>query len=162
MHQTPSSEEDHQVLSERLIHLQEQSVMAKKKGKEKQKEGDSSPQRVRRSSRLKGELRKTQTKGPHFIDLVEETPEQTPAGHSPSHSQSHIEHSPSHSQPDVEHSPPHSQSNVEISPQDVDMSPFQPDFEVNSPPWHFGDSPVKKTLEIDPKQQEVYDYIESL
>ena len=101
MHQTPSSEEDHQVLSERLVHLQEQSSMAKKKGKGKQKKKDSGPQHVRRSSRLKGKLRKTQTKGPHFIDLGEETPEQTQAGHSPSHSQSDIEHSPSHSQPDV-------------------------------------------------------------
>ena len=122
--------------------------MAKKRGKEKQKEKDSSPQYVRRSSRLKGKWRKVQTKGPHFIDLGEATPEQTPVGHSPSHSQ-----------PDVEHSPPHSQSNVETSPQDVDMSPFQPDFEVNSPPQHFGDSPRKSTPEIDPKQQEVYDYI---
>ena len=73
-------------------------------------------------------------KGPRFIDLGKETPEQTPAGHIPSHSQSDIEHSPSHSQPDVEHSPPHSQSNIKTSPQDVDMSPFQPDFEDNSPP----------------------------
>ena len=48
--------------------------MAKKKGKEKQKQEDSSPQRVKRSSRLKGKWRKAQTKGPHFIDLGEETP----------------------------------------------------------------------------------------
>ena len=95
--------------------------------------------------------KKTQTKGPHFIDLGEGTPKQTLA-----------DHIPSHSQPDVEHSPPHSQLNVETSPQDVDMSPFQLDFEVNSPPQHFGDSPRKTTPEIDPKQQEVYDYIESL
>jgi len=118
--------------------------MEKKKGKGKQKQKDSSPQRVRRSSRLKGKLRKTQTKGPHFIDLGEETSEQNPSGHSPSHSQSDIEHSPSHSHPDIEHSPPHSQSNV-------DMSPFQPDFEDNSPPRHFGGSPMKMTPEIDPK-----------
>ena len=94
--------------------------MAKNRGKEKQKGKDSGPQRVRRSSRLKRKLRKTQTKGPHFIDLGEETPEKTPAGHRSSHSQSYIEHSPLHSQ------------------SNVDMSPFQPDFEVNSPPRHFG------------------------
>ena len=83
--------------------------------------------------------------------MGEVKPEQTPAGHSPSHSQ-----------PNVEHSPPHSQSNIEASLQDIDMSPFQPDFEDNSPPQHFGDIPRKTTPEIDPKQQEVYDYIESL
>ena len=66
VHQTPSSEEDNQVLSERLIHLQEQSVMAKKKGKEKKKEGDSSPQRVRRSNRLKGKWKKTQKRTPFY------------------------------------------------------------------------------------------------
>ena len=97
MHQTPSSEEDHQVLSERLVHLQEQTSMTKKRGKEKQKETDSSPQYVRRSSRLKGKWKKTQTKGPHFIDLGEVTPEKTPAGHNPSHSQLNIEHIPPHS-----------------------------------------------------------------
>ena len=42
------------------------------------------------------------------------------------------------------------------------MIPSQPDFEDNSPPRHFGDIPIKMTPEIDPKQQEVYDYIESL
>lgn len=80
VHQTPSSEEDHQVLSERLVHLEEQSAMAKKKGKEKQKEEDNSPKYVRRSSRLKGKWRKAQTKGPHFIDLGGGTPKQTLAG----------------------------------------------------------------------------------
>ena len=43
VHQTPSLEEDHQVLSERLVHLQKQSAMAKNKGKGKQKKKDSSP-----------------------------------------------------------------------------------------------------------------------
>jgi len=138
IHQNPSSEEDHQVLSERIVHLQ--SAMTKKKGKEKQKEKDSSPQYVRRSNGLKGNMRKVQTKGPHFIDLGEVTPEQTPAGSSPSRAQ----------------------PNIEASPQDVDMNPFWPDFEENSPPQYFGDSPRKTTPEIDPKQQKVYDYIEYL
>ena len=42
------------------------------------------------------------------------------------------------------------------------MSPSQPDFEDNSPPRNFGDNLIKTTPEIDPKQQEVYDYIETL
>ena len=42
------------------------------------------------------------------------------------------------------------------------MSPSQPDFEDDSPSRHFGDIPTKMTPEIDPKQQEVYNYIESL
>ena len=44
IHQTPSSEEeDHQVLSEILVHLQEQLSIAKKKEKGKQKKKDSGP-----------------------------------------------------------------------------------------------------------------------
>ena len=84
-------------------------------------------------------------KGPHFIDLGEEISEQSPADHSPSHSQSYSEPGSFHSQSDIEHSPSHSQP-------DVDVSPSQPDFEDNSPPRHFGDSPIKMTPEIDPKQ----------
>ena len=118
--------------------------MAKKKEKGKQKQKDSGPQRVRRSSILKGKLRKTQMKGPHFIDLGEETSEQSPADHSPPHTQSVSEHGSFHSQSDIEHSPSHSQ-------QDVDVSPSQPDFEDNSPSRHFGDSPIKMTPDIDPK-----------
>ena len=127
--------------------------MVKKTEKGKQKQKDSVPQRVRRSSRLKGKLRKTQMKGPHFIDLGEETSEQSPADHSPSQSVS--EPGSFHSQSDIDHSPSHSQ-------QDVDVSPSQLDFEDNSPSWNFVDSPIKMTPDIDPKQQEVYDYIESL
>ena len=89
-------------------------------------------------------------KGPHFIDLGEETSEQSPADHS--QFQSVSEPGSFHSQSDIEHSPSHSQP-------DVDVSPFQPNFEDNSPPRHFGDSPIKTTPEIDPKQQELYDYI---
>ena len=77
----PSSEEDHQILSKRLVYLQKQSVAAKKKGKEKQsgEKEDTSPQNLRRSSKIKGKLRKIQTKGPRFIDLGRETPEQPSA-----------------------------------------------------------------------------------
>jgi len=154
VHKTPSSsEEDHQMLSERLVYLQKQASISKKAEKGKQKQKGSVPQCVRRSSRLKGKLRKTQIKGPHFIDLGEETSEQSLADHSPSQSVS--EPGSFHSQSDIEHTPSYSQ-------QDIDVSPFQPDFEFNSPTRHFGDSPIKMTPEIDPKQQEVYDYIESL
>ena len=62
-------------------------------------------------------------KGPHFIDLGGGTPKQTLASCSP----------------------PHSQPNIETSPQDVDMSPFRPDFEVNSPPQHFGQPKENET-----------------
>lgn len=68
--------------------------MAKKKGKGKQKEKDRSPQYVRRSSRIKGKWRKTQTKGPHFVDLGEGIPGQTPVGSSPPHSRPSVETSP--------------------------------------------------------------------
>ena len=51
----PSQKEDHQTLSERLVYLLEQAATTKKKRKEKKsKEEDTSPQHVRRSTRLKG------------------------------------------------------------------------------------------------------------
>lgn len=91
---------------------------------------DISSQNLRRSSRLKGKPRKGQPKGPHFIDLGGETPEQPPAippGCNPHHT-------------------PYPQPNFEISPS-------QPDFRDNR---------RKTTPEIDPTQQEMCDYIESL
>ena len=100
---------------------------------------DTSSQNLRRSSRLKGKLRKVQTKGPHFIDLGGETPEQPlaiPPGRGPHHTPI--------PQPDFENSP---------SRLDFEISPSQPDF---------GDIPRKTTPEIDPTQQEMYDFIESL
>lgn len=71
----PSSEEEH-VLSERL----EQSTKEKQKGKEKQviEKGDIRSQGLRRISRLKGKLRKTQIKGAQFIDLGGESLDQSP------------------------------------------------------------------------------------
>ena len=51
-------------------------------------EEGTSPQHLRRSSRLRGKWRKVQSKGPYFIDLGGETPEQPPAispDHSPHH-----------------------------------------------------------------------------
>ena len=78
----PSIEEDYQVLSERLVHLRKQAATTKKKekGKHSMEEESTSPQYLRRSSRLRGKWRKTQVKGPHFIDLGGETPEKPPAG----------------------------------------------------------------------------------
>ena len=63
-------------------------------------EEDTSPQPVRRSSRLKGKLKTVKTKGPHFIDLGEETPEK-PTATSPDRSPHHT----SISQPNVDMSP---------------------------------------------------------
>ena len=64
------------MLSERLVHLKEQSTKAKQKGKGKHiiEKGDISSQGLRRSSRLKGKLKKTKIKGAQFIDLGGETP----------------------------------------------------------------------------------------
>jgi len=69
---------------------------------------DTSSQNLRRSSRLKGKLSKVQTKGPHFIDLGEETPEQPPKippGRGPHH--------------------------TPIPQPDFEISPSQPDFGDN-------------------------------
>ena len=76
----PSLEEDYQTLSERLVHLQEQAAIAKKKqkGKQSAQEKRTSPY-LRRSIRLKGKVNKTQEKRYHFIDLAEETIEKSPA-----------------------------------------------------------------------------------
>jgi len=87
----------------------------------------TSSKNLRRSSRLKGKLRKVQTKGPHFIDLGGETPEQPPAippGRGPHH--------------------------TPISQLDFEISPSQPDLEISPSQPDFGDSPRKTTPEIDP------------
>jgi len=95
-----------------------------KKGKEKQsrEEKDTSPQHVRRSSRLKGKLRTMQTKGPHFIYLGGETPEQPPAtslGRSPHH--------------------------TSIPQPNFDMSPSRPDLEISPSQQDFWVGPRKTT-----------------
>jgi len=70
----PSLEEDYQPLSERLTHLQGQSAAARKKEKEKQsiEEEGTSPQHLRRSTRLRGKCWKAQKKGPHLLTWEEE------------------------------------------------------------------------------------------
>ena len=91
-----------------------------------------------RSSRLKGKLRIVQTKGPHFIDLGGETLEQPPAtspGRGPHH--------PLISQPNFD-------------------SPSWPGLEISPSQQDFWISLRKNTSKIDPNQQEMYDYIESL
>lgn len=100
---------------------------------------DTSSQNLRRSSRLKGKLRKVQTKGPHFIDLGRETLEQPPAI-PPSHGPHH----------------------TPIPQPDFEISHSQLDFEISPSQPYFGDNPRKTTPEIDPTQQEMYDYIETL
>ena len=68
-----------------------------------------------------------------------ETPEKTPAGRSPPHPQ-----------PSIEISPPH------------DESPSRPELESSHPPPPDFELSPRKTPEVDPNQQEVYDYLESL
>jgi len=131
----PSIEEDSQTLADRLAHLQAAAI-TKRKQKEKQSAQEKSTSSyVRRSSRLKGKKSVTQEKQSHFIDLGEGTPEKAPT------------------QPDIESSPPH----VESTPP-RDESPFQPE---PQPDFDFEQSP-RKTPEVDPDQQEVYNYLESL
>lgn len=73
-----SSEED-QLLFEKLVHIKEQSKKEKEKGKIRQviDEEKIGSQSLRRSSRLKGRIKKTKTKEAQFIDLGEETPTQS-------------------------------------------------------------------------------------
>ena len=128
----PSIEEDYQTLSERLVHLQKQAAIAKKKEKRKQsmEEGSTSPQYLRRSIRLRGKWRKKQVKGPHFIDLGGETPEKPLDGCSP----------------------PHPQPNIETNPPDVDVSPSRPELESSPPPQQDFEFSPRKTPKIDPIQ----------
>jgi len=88
-------------------------------------EEDTSPQLVRRSSRLRGKLKTEKTKGPHFIDLGGRTPEKPPAT-----------------------SPNCSPHHTSISQPDVDMSPSWPELEISPSQQDFGVSP-RKTPEID-------------
>jgi len=144
VHQSPepSIEEDYQPLSERLKHLQKQAATTKekKKGKQSIGEGSTSPPYLRRSTRLKGRGSKTQVKRPNFIDLGEETPEKPPAGHSP----------------------PRPQPSIEISPPNIDESPSRLELESSPPPPQDFEVSPRRTPEVDPSQQEVYDYLESL
>jgi len=131
----PSVEEDSQTLADRLAHLQAATI-SKRKQKEKQSaQKQSTSPYVRRSSRLKGKKSVTKEKQSHFIDLGEGTPEKAPT------------------QFDLESSPPR----VEPTPQ-REESPFQPE---PQPDFDFEHSP-RKTPEIDPDQQEVYNYLETL
>ena len=113
---------------------------AKEKGKQSIGKGSTSPPYLRRSTRLRGRGSKTQIKRPHFIDLGEDTPEKPPAGHSP----------------------PRPQPSIEISPPHIDESPSRPELESSPPPPQDFEVSPKRTPEVDPSQQEVYDYLESL
>ena len=80
-------------------------------------------------------MRVNKDKQPHFIDLGEGTPEKAAT-------QLDLESSP----PRVESTPPHEES------------PFQPEPQTE---FEFEQSP-RRTPEINPNQQEVYNYLESL
>jgi len=64
--------------------------------------------------------------------------------------------------PPIGRSPPHPQPSIEINPPDVDVSPSRPELEISSPPQQDFEVSPRKTPKIDPNQQEVYDYLESL
>lgn len=77
----PSSpKEDEQLLSKRLIKIKDQRKRDKEKGKRKQVivEEIIGSQSLRRSSRLRGKVKKEKSKETQFIDLEEETPTQSP------------------------------------------------------------------------------------
>ena len=71
--------EDEQLLSERLIKIREQIKKDKEKGKRKKdtEEEIIGSQNLRRSSRLRGKVKKVKLKETQFIDLEEETPAQS-------------------------------------------------------------------------------------
>lgn len=131
----PSVDEDSQTLADRLAQLQV-AALSKKKQKEKQSAQQKSiSAQVRRSSRLKEKMSVTKGKQSHFIDMGEGTPEKAPT------------------QLDLKSSPPH----VESTPP-REESPFQPEPQTE---FYFEHSP-RRTPEIDPDQQEVYNYLETL
>ena len=122
-------------MADRLAQLQA-AALSNKKQKEKQSAKQKSTiAQVRRSSRLKGKMRVTKDKQPHFIDLGEGTPEKAAT-------QLDLESSP----PRVESTPPREES------------PFQPEPQTE---FEFEQSP-RRTPDIDPDQQEVYNYLETL
>lgn len=80
IYQTPKpSSEEEQLLSEKLVHIKEQSKKEKEKRKRRQviEEENIGSQSLRRSSRLKGKIKETKTKEAQFIYLGEETPTQS-------------------------------------------------------------------------------------
>jgi len=64
--------------------------------------------------------------------------------------------------PLASHSPPRPQPSIEISPPHIDESPSRPELESSPPPPHDFEVSPRRTPEVDPSQQEVYDYLESL
>ena len=119
----PSSpQEDEQLLSEILTKIREQIKKKKEIGKRKKdtREETISFQNLRRSSRLRGKVRKVTSKGAQFTNLEEENPIQSPDSIPPKH-----------------------------NPQ-------------NSPRQNFEGTSSKASPGIDPVQQQIYDYIESL
>ena len=129
----PSIEDDSQTLADRLAQLHATALLKKKQKQKKQKQKSTSV--VRRSSRLKGKMRVTKDKQPHFIDLGESTPEKAAT------------------QLDFESSSPR----VEVTPP-REESPFQQEPQTE---FEYEPSP-RRSPDIDPDQQEVYNYLETL
>ena len=142
---TNSSEEDTQPLAQRMAKLHE-TALSKKVEKQKQKvqKEKQSTTTVRRSSRLKGKMKATKNKGPSFIDLG--TPEKVAT--SPPHAES------------VETSPPREESPFEHKLESEHESEHEPEHEHGSE-FEYEPSP-KKSPEVDPDQQKVYNYLETL
>ena len=59
-------------------------------------------------------------------------------------------------------SPPRPQPSIETSPPHIVESPSRPELESSPPPPQDFELSPRKTPEIDPSQQEVYEYLESL
>ena len=114
-HDTSSQEESEELISEKLTKIRKQ-IRVKRKEKITSKytdEENENPPKLRRSSRLKGIMKKTLVKNTWIINVEdEETPVQTPVDRSPLH--------------------------------------------------QFEEDPNKGTPDIDPAQQQIYDYVESL
>ena len=143
-HLTPenTSEEDTQPLAQRMAKLHK-TALSKKEEKQKQKvpKEKQSTTSVRRSSRLQNrKVGATKGKQSFFIDLS--TPQK--GATSPD-----LEKIPSHAEY-LETSPPREESQFEHEPQFEQGSEFQ-----------YEHSP-KRSLEVDPDQQKVYNYLETL
>ena len=150
--QTPghSSDEDQdsQPLTQRLAELHKKTALSKEKEKQKQKtpKEKQSITPVRRSSRLSGKMKTV--KGPSFIDLSSPGKDVI----SPSYTES-IEASPPR-----EDSPFQHELEVEVE-QEVE---FEQEIQVEHEPKIEYEPSPRKSPEVDPDQQKLYNYLETL
>lgn len=143
---TGHSSDDSQPLTQRLAELHKKTALSKDKQRQTTPKEKQSTTSVRRSCRLSGKMKTV--KGPSFIDLSSPGKDVI----SPSHTES-VEASPPR-----EDSPFQHELEVEVE-QEVE---FEQEIQVEHEPEIEHEPSPMKSPEVDPEQQKLYNYLETL